>query len=267
MDGVVKGAPLGGDADEIEADTARFVARNREQGAAYFDEVYEALPDDNDDAFDEARIQLAVKITRMLYNPECGYNPDKIDAIHAADAIINWHIKTRGTDAEPPTLDMAEGLAVAKTLNMTPDMTEAPAGKTWATQDAHEAFARRFLADGTFQGITDKHKGLVAVDMHKWIASVRADVDALIADEADHFDGHMLLGMMFRLGAGEETAMPIFSDFECHQYGVLTNWAWYQTHPWWPRDGRSHTSDVCRSIANQIVAFVKTLPEAAVVIQ
>jgi hypothetical protein len=55
---------------------------------------------------------------------------------------------------------------------------------------------------------------------------------------------------------------PTAAEFAATQFGLLTNYAWFQTHPWWERDGFSHTSDVCRAIAVKITDFVASLPEA-----
>ncbi len=77
-------------------ETDRFVKENREVGAEYFGSAYAdtigMFPDDGDFAFDEARTRLAVTITRIVCDPENGWDSD-IDTIYAADAIIGWHLK------------------------------------------------------------------------------------------------------------------------------------------------------------------------------
>ena len=60
----------------------------------------------------------------------------------------------------------------------------------------------------------------------------------------------------------DEDAADNESECDADQFGDLTTWLWYYTHPGWPRDGISHTSDVCRSIARKVIEFLETLPEA-----
>lgn len=92
--------------------------------------------------------------------------------------------------------------------------------------------------------------------------TVPYNIDTLkrIAGEHRQYDVPVLVNMIFKVDMGESTALPEFSECETREYNDLTNWLWFQTHPWWERDGLSHTSDVCRSLAVKVIDFLKTLP-------
>jgi hypothetical protein len=233
-------------------ETDRFVRENREDGADYFDSSYtdtiRRLPDDNEYAFEDARIELAVRITRIICNPKCGYDADKIDPIDAADRIIGWNIKQCEKAAKADA--KAEPVVVVQHAS-------------WAE---HEELAARLIADGTFRRIADETGGNRPKDTDEetleWITAVQEEMAVYLIGEAKHYDVSILVNMIFKLEMGESTAMPKFTKFETKQFGDLTTWLWYQRHPDFPRDKMGHTSDVCRSIANKVIAFLKTLPEA-----
>ncbi len=93
LDSVVEGASLGGPLDDSEDLTEKFVEANHDQAGEYFDTAYadalETCPGETDFAFNEARTMLAVKIARVVCDPENGWDGDEINTIAAADAIID----------------------------------------------------------------------------------------------------------------------------------------------------------------------------------